>query len=138
PVVATGFLSTCVQAAVANQHIHGSPVMGDISLTCHFTLTTLPPPLSMMETNLYYHSLPSSPKLVACTSTTPWEVPANPEAYCKVKELHVVGNHVLQEVWKDNLALKVHALWDSNKVKWTSTDVIHIGYAGESLVPVIL
>ncbi|KAI6045297.1 hypothetical protein EDC04DRAFT_2865402 [Pisolithus marmoratus] len=86
-----------------------------------------------METNLYYHSLPSSPKLVACTSTTPWEVPANPEAYCKVKELHVVGNHVLQEVWKDNLALKVHALWDSNKVKWTSTDVIHIGMMSTSL-----
>jgi hypothetical protein len=50
----------------------------------------------------------------------------------------VAGNHALKEVWEDNLALKLHALLDSMKVKWTSTDVVCIGNAGESSAPVIL
>jgi hypothetical protein len=91
-----------------------------------------------MEAKFYYAGLPSAPVLVARTGTTPWEAPTGPEAYRKVKELCVVGNHTLKEVWEDNLAFTLHALLDSMKVKWTSTDVVRIGNAGESSAPIIL
>ncbi|KAK0458222.1 uncharacterized protein EV420DRAFT_1544249, partial [Desarmillaria tabescens] len=64
--------------------------------------------------------------------------PTGPEAYRNVKELRPVGNHALKEAWEGNLALKLHALLDSMKVKWTSTDVVRIGNSGESSAPVIL
>jgi len=54
------------------------------------------------------------------------------------RDLRVVGNHAITEVWEDDLAFKLHALLDSNGVKWTSTDVVRIGYVGESSAPVIL
>ncbi|KAF8957093.1 hypothetical protein BDZ97DRAFT_120014 [Flammula alnicola] len=105
-------------------------------------MTVIPSPEALSkiakfyEAKFYYAGLPSAPVLVARTSTTPW--PTGPEAYRNVKELHAVGNHALKEVWEDNLALKLHALLDSMKVKWTSTDVVRIGNAGESSAPVIL
>lgn len=92
----------------------------------------------MTETDLYYYGLPSKPKLVARTGTTPWEAPTGPGAYYRVKELRPVGNHPLRDVWEDNLAFKLHALLDSKQVKWTSTDIVRIGYVGESSAPVIL
>jgi len=93
-----------------------------------------------MEAKFYYSGLPSAPVLVARTGSTPWEAPTGPEAYRKLKELRVVGNHAINEVWEDNLALKLRALLDSMKVKWTSTDVVRIGNAddSESFAPVIL
>jgi hypothetical protein len=102
------------------------------------TFPSAPSPLSKKETQSYYAGLPSHPVLVARTST-PWEEPTGPEAYSRPKELRVVGNHALKEVWEDNLALKVHAFLDSIKVKWTSTDVVRIRYADEpESAPVIL
>src|SRR5579863_1305445 len=95
-------------------------------------------PLSEMEAKCYYAGLPSSPVLVARTGTTPWNEPTGPEAYLVYQELRPVGNHTLKEVWEDNLALKIHALLDSMKVKWTSTDIVRIGNAEESSAPVIL
>jgi hypothetical protein len=91
-----------------------------------------------MEANLYYVGLPSRPFLVARNSTIPWKAPTGPEAYCDFKELRAVGNHALKDVWEDSLALELHALLKSMKVKWTSTDVVRIGYAGEYPAPVIL
>jgi hypothetical protein len=86
----------------------------------------------------YYAGLPSTPALIARSSTTQWEAPRGPEAYSQRKKLRVVGNHPLKEVWEDNLAFKVHALMDSIKVKWTSTDVVRIGNVEEPRIPVIL
>lgn len=97
-----------------------------------------PFPPSEMEANFYYAGLPSAPALVARTSTTPWEAPTGLEAYQNIKELRAVGNHALKEAWEDDLALKLHALLDSMKVKWTSTDVVRIGDAGEPSTPIIL
>ncbi len=91
-----------------------------------------------MEAKFYYAGLPSAPVLVARTSSTPWKAPTGPEASQKLKELRPVGNHALMEAWEGNLALKLHTLLDSMKVKWTSTDVVRIGNAGESSAPVIL
>ncbi|KAH7910997.1 hypothetical protein BJ138DRAFT_1126399 [Hygrophoropsis aurantiaca] len=89
----------------------------------------LPPPPSEMEASIYYSGLPSTPKLVARTSTTPWHAPGL-ELYRQFKQLRPAGNHALQDTWEDNLAFKVHALLDSMKVEWTSTDVVRIVNAG--------
>lgn len=90
-------------------------------------------PPSEMESNL-----PSAPILVARTGTTPWEVPTGPEAYLRHKELRIVGNHAIKDVWEGDLAVKVHTLLTSMKIKWTSIDIVRIGYDGESSAPVIL
>ncbi|KAG8972565.1 hypothetical protein FRC05_009798 [Tulasnella sp. 425] len=113
--------------------------MGDIPPLQGSSLT-LPSPPSEMEAKFYYAGLPSAPRLVARTSTTPWEAPTGPEAYRKVKELRVVGNRALklQEAWEGDLAPKLFALLDSMKVKVTSTDILRIGNAGESFAPVVL
>jgi hypothetical protein len=55
----------------------------------------LPSPSSKMEAEYYYAGLPSAPALVVRTSTAPWEVPTGMEAYRKLKEFRVVGNHAL-------------------------------------------
>jgi hypothetical protein len=59
------------------------------------------------------------------------------EAYPTRKEISVVGEHAIAQVWEDNLALKLHAILNSKEVKWTSTDVVRIGIVGEP-APVIL
>ncbi|TFY73127.1 hypothetical protein EWM64_g10885 [Hericium alpestre] len=68
----------------------------------------LPPPprVSDEETKLYYAGLPSKPVLVARTGTTPYEAPTGPEAYSKLKELRIVGDHEITEIWEDDLAFK--------------------------------
>ncbi|KAH7910996.1 hypothetical protein BJ138DRAFT_1151683 [Hygrophoropsis aurantiaca] len=98
----------------------------------------LPPP-SEMEAKFYYSGLPSAPILIARTSTTPWQMPGL-EPYLQLKELRAAGNHALKDVWEDNLAFKVHALLESMKVMWTSTDVVRIVNAGaaSSSAPVII
>ena len=96
----------------------------------------LPPP-SELEA-IFYYGLPSGPVLVARTGATLWKAPTGPEAYRVIRELRAVGNHALEEVWEDNLALKLHALLNSMEVKWTSTDVVRIANEGESSAPVIL
>ena len=83
--------------------------------------------MSELEALTYYAGLPSRPVLVARSSKTLWEAPDGPEAYSVIRMLRPVGNHALKEVWEDNLALKIHALLDSMKVDWTSTDVVRIG-----------
>ncbi|KAG8947964.1 hypothetical protein FRC04_010161 [Tulasnella sp. 424] len=108
--------------------------MGDIP---PLQSSSLSPP-SKMEAEFYYAGLPSSPVLVARTGTILWQAPTGPEAYRKIKELHTVGNHALKEVWEGNLALKLHTLLDSMKVKWTSTDVVRIRNTKEPSGPVIL
>ncbi len=92
--------------------------------------------MSEMEAKFYYAGLPSAPVLVARTSTTPWELPTDPEA-CP-KELRPAGNHALKEAWRGDLSSKLLALLDSMKVKWTSTDIVRIGIAEEYFHPVIL
>ena len=80
-----------------------------------------------LEALTYYAGLPSRPVLVARSSKTLWKAPDGPEAYSVIRKLRPIGNHALKEVWEDNLALKIHALLDSMKVDWTSTDVVRIG-----------
>ncbi|KAG8733123.1 hypothetical protein FRC10_000413 [Ceratobasidium sp. 414] len=98
-----------------------------------------PSPPSELEASCYYYGLPSRPVLVARTGTTPWEGRTGPGRWQIPKELRAVGNHALKEVWEDNLAIQVHAILDSMKVKWTSTDVVRLAISAESSsAPVIL
>ena len=102
----------------------------------HTYLYSSPP--SEMESKLYYAGLHSAPILVARTGTTPWEAPTGPEAYPRLKELRIVGSHPIKDVWEGDLALKVHNLLESMDVKWTSIDIVRIGYHEEPSAPVIL
>jgi hypothetical protein len=76
--------------------------------------------------------------LVARTGATPYKAPTGPEAYPRRKELRIVGDHEIKELWEDDLAFKVHAILGENKVEWTSTDVVRIGYVEESSSNVVL
>ena len=98
----------------------------------------LPSPPSESEAIAYYIGLPSRPALVARTGAIPWKEPTGRWGYRErslIKELHPVGNHTITEVWEDNLALKIHTLLDSKKVKWTSTDVVRTGFIESDAPP---
>lgn len=111
--------------------------MGDIPPP-QSSVLTLPSHLSEKEAIFYYSGLPSGPTLVARTGIIPWKEPRGPEAYRKLRDLRTVGNHAIKEVWEDNLAFKIHALLDSMEIKWTSTDVVRLGYVGKPFAPVIV
>ncbi|KAK0207623.1 hypothetical protein IW262DRAFT_1281921 [Armillaria fumosa] len=122
--------------------------MSGITLSGHFTgdhssesprATSSPQSrVSAEEAHSYYAGLVSKPVLVARTSITPYEAPTGPEAYPRLKELRIVGDHDIQDVWEDDLALKVHAILSEKGVDWTSTNVVRIGYVDESSSSVIL
>lgn len=80
---------------------------------------TLPSPPSEMEAELYYHGLPSAPRLVARTGTTPWEAPTGPKASWKCKELRPVYEHALRKALEGSI------------------DILRIGYDGERSAPVV-
>ncbi|KAH9017748.1 hypothetical protein EDB83DRAFT_183145 [Lactarius deliciosus] len=91
------------------------------------TTPTPPPPPSKWEACTYYAGLPSRPRLIARTGT-PWKEPTGPEAYSRRRELRVVGEHEISDIWEDDLALKVHAILHAKGVDWTSADVVRIRY----------
>ena len=93
--------------------------------------------MSNEEAKFCYASLPSGPVLVARTGT-PWEAPTGPEAHHKLKEPRVVGDHKINGVWEDGLAPDLHAILRRKRADWASTDVVHIGYAGEPSSEVIV
>lgn len=95
--------------------------------------------VSQAESIFYYSGLPSSPKLVYRTGTTPWKLPRGPEAYRRLKQLYPVFSHRLNDVWKD-LGPKIWRLLDSHGVFWTTIDVVRFIMVGEGEVvsPVVL
>lgn len=80
----------------------------------------------------------SKPVLVACTGTDAWKLPSGLEAYLPLKELRIVGNHLLRVLWEDKLALQIYSALDSVGVKWTSMDLVRIGVVRESVAPVVV
>ncbi|TCD61326.1 hypothetical protein EIP91_008587 [Steccherinum ochraceum] len=88
---------------------------------------------SRTEARCYYYGLPSRPYLVARTDLIPWEMPTGPEAYLMPKEFRMVGHHKIEDIWENDLAPKIHAVLDSSKVDWTSTDLVRIGYVHEAV-----
>ncbi|KAF8330226.1 hypothetical protein F5887DRAFT_1081921 [Amanita rubescens] len=71
----------------------------------------------------YYSGLPSCPRLVYRTGTTPWTEPTGLEAYHELKELRPVFGHVLNTIW-NNLGPMVCDSLDSAGVLWTTIDVV--------------
>ena len=87
-------------------------------------------PVSETEAKVWYHGLPSYPKLIARTGSVPFELVPSCDAgfpdHPETKELRIVGEHKIQDVWEDELAGEIHALLDEKQVDWTSTDVVRI------------
>ncbi|PUU82988.1 hypothetical protein B9Z19DRAFT_1073578 [Tuber borchii] len=95
-------------------------------------------PASELEAKHYYHGLPSRPVLVARTGKDTWKLPTGPWAYLRDKELRPVGDHLLKEVWDNHLIAPILNILKSKEVKWTSIDVVRIGFADESVAPVVV
>lgn len=93
------------------------------------------PPVSETEAKVWYYGLPSRPNLIARTGSVLFKLvpsydagfPGHPET----KELRIVGEHKIQDVWESELARKIHALLDEKQVDWTSTDVVRIAAIDE-------
>ncbi|KAF9509980.1 hypothetical protein BS47DRAFT_1364881 [Hydnum rufescens UP504] len=95
--------------------------------------------VSKAEGVFYYSGLPSGPKLVYRTGTTPWIRPTGLEAYRELKELRPVFGHKLNTVWKE-LGREVYDFLDSVGVLWTTIDVVRFIKVGQGEVvgPVVL
>ncbi|KZT06644.1 uncharacterized protein LAESUDRAFT_725735 [Laetiporus sulphureus 93-53] len=100
-----------------------------------------PSAISSMEAKHYYaglHTASTGPVLICRTSRGVWELPRGAEEYFRPKELKVVGNHDIQDVWEKGLAAEVHVALREKKINWSSTDIVRICYADEHSGDVIL
>jgi hypothetical protein len=93
-----------------------------------------PPPgvPSPEESKFYYYGLPSQPRLVARTTTTPWEA-------SDVAELRPCNHKALNEALENDLPEQLFGLLDELKIKWTSVDIVRIARTEDAWhAPVIL
>jgi hypothetical protein len=95
--------------------------------------TTDPPPYKpdTIETDGYYYGLPSRPRLVARSSGEPWRrsAPGYP-TFPQMKALSIVGKHPIRDAWDAKFQEEIiEAL---GATRWTSIDILRIGYAGLS------
>ena len=112
------------------------PTLGDNPLSLsQGSPPTHPSPVSEEEAKYYYAGLEDftpTITLVARTGTTPWEMPTGPEPYHKPKEVRFgSSSHPLKEAMIEGLYSKLIALLDSMEVKWTTVDVVRIGFVEE-------
>ncbi|KAG0640553.1 hypothetical protein HOY80DRAFT_1068582, partial [Tuber brumale] len=63
--------------------------------------------------------------------------PSGQEAYSKSNELGIVFLHPIKDVWEGNLSRKVIEHLNSNKVTWTSIDIVGIHYEDNTFCQVI-
>ncbi|KAF5251024.1 hypothetical protein FANTH_3785 [Fusarium anthophilum] len=78
------------------------------------------------ERRMYYHGLPSCPKLVARSSTTPWN---QPYEWPDRKRLFVATGHAIQQPWNDpNSSLQRLIIATLDGIDWTAIDILRIGY----------
>lgn len=91
----------------------------------------------MAEGKFYYSGLYSSHMLVYRTGTTPWTMPTGPKAYRQRKELRPVFHHKIDVVW-EQLSPKVCQLLDSERLLWTSIDVVRFKVGEGPVGPVVL
>ncbi|EJD36925.1 hypothetical protein AURDEDRAFT_92509 [Auricularia subglabra TFB-10046 SS5] len=92
-------------------------------------------PASEEEATLYYAGLPSRPRLVYRSSTTPWALP--PDGRPREKELYGATTHKLNKVW-DELAPKVVRLFDDKKVQFTSIDIVRFQVEDDPIGPPVI
>jgi len=104
-------------------------------------ITTTPSsrsPISDVEAKHYYHGLHSEAVLIARTGMTEWKPQTSPEAYFVPKTIRTAGKHQLQGLWEKELGPQIHQVMEENGVRWTSTDVVRIGYATEEAAPMVI
>ena len=100
---------------------------------------TAPRPPSAVEAKCYYYGLPSNPRLIARSSFDSWVKPRGPEAYLIPKELAPLGfGHPLGRVWESTVGPEIIRYLHSVDVKFSSLDVLRIGYAGDTSPPPIV
>jgi hypothetical protein len=88
------------------------------------------PPFVVTETlsRQYYKFLPSKPRLVATTNPNAIQTltRTGPEAYSIPKQLTVLGDHPLAEVWDSGSADKLRKWLNEMHVNWTSLDLLRL------------
>ena len=94
--------------------------------------------ISDLEAKRYYYGLHGKPVLVARTGMNEWHPPTGPEAYLRPKTIRPAWQHKLQDLWEEELGPQIHHLMEDKGVRWTSTDVVRIGYATEATAPMVI
>jgi hypothetical protein len=75
---------------------------------------------------MYYHGLPSGPKLIARSSTTPWP---HPHQWPENKKLDVATGHAIQQPWNDPRGtLQQLIIRTLSDIDWTAIDILRVGY----------
>ncbi|KAK2010256.1 hypothetical protein LZ32DRAFT_607705 [Colletotrichum eremochloae] len=92
------------------------------------------------ERDWFYMGLPSRPKLVARSSSTPFHFHGDAWSLDR-KALTVVGDHPIVDKWNDEpspLRNKISGILAEQDVDWQAIDILRIGYDDEREKPVIV
>lgn len=112
-----------------------SPLLNRQPLTTLRMLPPSPSPPREDERRLYYFGPNSSPTLVACSSTFNWKEVTGLAGRPLKKDLIPFGAHALNDFW-DAVAERIITILDHKDVKWTSIDVVRIGYQNQHAFPI--
>ncbi|KAH7216865.1 uncharacterized protein BKA55DRAFT_717775 [Fusarium redolens] len=81
---------------------------------------------SNRERRMYYYGLPSGPRLVARSSTTPW---SQPREWPERKKLGVATGHKIQQPWNDlQGSLQQLIINTLSGIDWTAIDILRVSY----------
>lgn len=105
----------------------------DVSLVQKMTAQMAP--YSYQQVRGYYHGIPSRPNFVASSHTELW---VRPPGHLQMKELRPVGKHKIADIWEAGLADQIIVYLTTNKIDWTSLDVVRISIVGKAPAPIIL
>lgn len=87
---------------------------------------------TQQERDLYYHGIPSRPKLVARSSPEPWVLVQSEWSGPRRKAMYAVGDHPIVAIWNDDASTSLRAqvidLLSKRDVNWHAIDVLRIGY----------
>jgi len=89
-----------------------------------------------LEKQLYYHGLPSCPRLVARSNFSVSWHPEFSDEHLKIKHISNVGSHDI--INKYDASLRDKLITRLGSIEWTSIDVVRIGYSGSHADPVVL
>ncbi|KAF4474216.1 hypothetical protein CGGC5_v017052 [Colletotrichum fructicola Nara gc5] len=102
-----------------------------------------PRPPSVDESNQYYYGLPSSPRLIARTSSDIWTPALSNGWGTRRKILRTVGAHPILAPWNDPeglypLSQTISNVLDKHIGKWNAIDIIRLGFEDADDLPVVM
>lgn len=103
-----------------------------------------PRPPSVDEANNYYYGLPSSPRLIARTSSDIWTPKQLSNGWgTRRKILRTVGAHPILAPWNDPeglypLSQTISNVLDKHIGKWNAIDIIRLGFEVADDLPVVM